>query len=36
MTSAWINRTGVAYPSVFTPPDVVGADLPAVAAKLLA
>jgi 2-haloacid dehalogenase len=35
MTSAWLNRTGVPYPSVFTPPDVVGADLPAVAAQLL-
>lgn len=35
MTSAWINRTGAPYPSVFTPPDVEGADLPAVAARLL-
>jgi 2-haloacid dehalogenase len=35
MTSVWINRTGVEYPSVFTPPDIVGADLPAVAAQLL-
>lgn len=36
MTGAWLNRTGAPYPSVFTPPDVVGADLQAVAAQLLA
>jgi 2-haloacid dehalogenase len=36
MTSAWINRNGGRYPSVFTPPDIVGVDLPAVAAQLLA
>ncbi|HSP36807.1 MAG TPA: haloacid dehalogenase type II [Frankiaceae bacterium] len=36
MISAWINRNGSPYPSVFTPPDIVGADLPAVAAQLLA
>ena len=36
MTSAWINRTGGPYPSVFLPADVVGADLPDVAAQLLA
>jgi 2-haloacid dehalogenase len=36
MTSAWINRTGGPYPSVFLPADVVGADLIDVAAQLLA
>jgi 2-haloacid dehalogenase len=36
MTSVWINRNGGPYPSVFTPADVVGADLPDVAAKLAA
>jgi 2-haloacid dehalogenase len=36
MTSAWINRTGGPYPSVFLPADVVGAELPDVAAQLLA
>jgi 2-haloacid dehalogenase len=35
MTSAWLNRTGAPYPSVFTPPDVEAVDLPAVAAQLL-
>src|SRR3954468_9452745 len=36
MTGAWINRTGGPYPSVFDVPDVVGADLPDVAAQILA
>lgn len=36
MTSAWINRTGGPYPSVFLPADVVGHDLIDVAAQLLA
>jgi 2-haloacid dehalogenase len=35
MTSAWINRTGGPYPSVFLRADIVGADLPDVAAQLL-
>jgi 2-haloacid dehalogenase len=36
MTSVWINRTGGPYPSVFTPPDLSGRDLPDVAAQILA
>ncbi len=36
MTGAWINRSGGPYPSVFDVPDLVGADLPDVAAQLLA
>jgi 2-haloacid dehalogenase len=35
LKGAWINRGGVAYPECFTPPDVAGADLPAVADGLL-
>jgi 2-haloacid dehalogenase len=36
MTGVWINRTGGPYPSIFTPPDLVGADLPDAAGQLLA
>jgi 2-haloacid dehalogenase len=35
MISAWLNRTGAQYPSIFTPPDVAGADLSAVAEQLV-
>jgi 2-haloacid dehalogenase len=36
MTSAWLNRSGGPYPSIFTPSDVTGSDLPDLAGKLLA
>ena len=36
MLTGFVNRLGRPYPSVFSPPDVTGADLPAVATGLLA
>ena len=35
LRSAWLNRRGGAYPPVFLPADVTGADLPTVAAGIL-
>jgi len=35
LTSAWVNRTGAAWPTTFPPPDVTGTDLPTVVAGLL-
>jgi 2-haloacid dehalogenase len=35
MTTGWIDRTGTPWPDVFDAPDVVGADLPAVAEALI-
>jgi 2-haloacid dehalogenase len=35
LTSAWVNRTGAAWPTMFPPPDVIGHDLPTIVAGLL-
>jgi 2-haloacid dehalogenase len=35
LTSAWVNRTGAALPTMFPPPDVTGHDLPTIVANLL-
>ena len=35
MTTGWVDRTGSPWPDVYDRPDVVGSDLPAVAAELL-
>jgi 2-haloacid dehalogenase len=35
LTSAWVNRAGTPWPTMFTPPDVTGHDLPAIVAGLL-
>lgn len=36
MTTGWVDRWGTPWPQAFPPPDVRGADLPAVARALLA
>ncbi len=35
LASAWVNRTGAAWPTMFPPPDVTGHDLPTIVADLL-